>query len=293
MPIRQSSGDGQKSRLPADRLGAVSASVRIASPDRCSGQQGELIALIERELIPRLMLSNRQAANGSVLPETPRYAWIESHVGEFADLIVQPGADLAIAYFERMRDSDTPLEALFEHLLAPAARRLGALWDDDIYSFVEVTVGLSRLQQLIRANGSEFDGGSGRLLAKGSALLMPVPGEKHMLGISIVESMFRHRGWDVCGGPPASAAEIAGLVASRPFDVVGLSASRAGLADQLSAIIRSIRRQSCNPGVVVLVGGGAFFEAPRLAKAVGADATGTDALQVLRQLPDLRARSNN
>ena len=50
-----------------------------------------------------------------------------------------------------------PLELLFLRLLAPAARRLGELWEGDLCTFTDVTIGLSHLQQVLRELSPVFE----------------------------------------------------------------------------------------------------------------------------------------
>ena len=46
-------------------------------------------------------------------------------------------------------DDGIPLEALLLDLFAPVARRLGTMWEADQIDFVDVTIGTSRLQQIL------------------------------------------------------------------------------------------------------------------------------------------------
>jgi len=54
---------------------------------------------------------------------------------------------------------------------------------------------------------------------------MGAPGEQHTFGVRIVEQFLRKAGWEVSIGLASTPLEIAALVASEWFDVVGLTLS--------------------------------------------------------------------
>ena len=70
---------------------------------------------------------------------------LANNVGEFAEIVMSRDASAAVAYFEARRAEGASIESLFEVLLAPTARRLGELWDEDINDFLDVTRGFSHL----------------------------------------------------------------------------------------------------------------------------------------------------
>ena len=93
-------------------------------------------------------------------------------------------------------------------------------------------------------------------------------------------------------GLSSSPEEIAALVASEWFDVVGLTLSSGTRLDQLATAIRSVRDASCNPAIGVMVGGPVFLEYPELVQRVGADASAVDAATAVllaQRLLDLAA----
>ena len=66
---------------------------------------------------------------------------------------VQPAAR---TYVEALRAQGVSLESLYLDLLAGAARRLGEWWASDLCDFADVTVGVGRLQQILRELSPEF-----------------------------------------------------------------------------------------------------------------------------------------
>ncbi|NJK90043.1 MAG: cobalamin B12-binding domain-containing protein [Myxococcales bacterium] len=86
---------------------------------------------------------------------------------------------------------------IFLDLLAPVARLLGDLWLIDLCTFTDVTIGLSRLQQLVRELAPAFEDGHDLRGFGHRALLAPAPGEQHTFGMHLVEEFLRRAGWDV------------------------------------------------------------------------------------------------
>jgi methanogenic corrinoid protein MtbC1 len=106
-----------------------------------------------------------------------------------------PEDHVAAAYVRTLLDAGTPLDQLYLELLAPAARQLGALWESDDCSFVEVTVGLGRLQLLLRDLSQLFLAPAPAGDPVGTVLLTAVPGEQHTLGLVMVGEFLLRDGW--------------------------------------------------------------------------------------------------
>ncbi len=175
-------------------------------------------------------------------------------------------------------------------LLAPTASYLGELWKADLCSFTEVTVGLSRLRQMLRDLSPEFEREASGCSHPRRALLLATPGEQHTFGLFVVEAFFRREGWDVSGGQIDSADEIAHLVDRQWFAIAGFSLSSEHFIDQLASLIRVVRRHSCNRDIGVMVGGPLFIEQPELAERVGADAFAADGRNAVISARALLAR---
>ncbi len=112
----------------------------------------QLTRAIENEIIPRLLLAHAvpQTAPGTKQPASPAaLSSFEDKVSELAGLVLQNDVDLAASYVELMRERGDSLEAVFQTLVAPAARLVGDLWKADICSSTEFTEALQRLQQLL------------------------------------------------------------------------------------------------------------------------------------------------
>ena len=200
-------------------------------------------------------------------------------VTEFSKLILTHDSDVVAAHIEALRADGVTLESLFLDLLMPAARRLGEWWEEDLCDFTEVTVGLWRLQQVMRDLSPAFQNDAENRVQNRRALLVSAPGEQHTFGFLMVTEFFLRAGWDVWGGPPTSSDDLLAMVHSDWFDLAGLSVSCESRLDAVAADIRAIRRESHNPKIYVMVGGRVFNDHPEYVTQVGADATAADGRQ--------------
>ncbi|WP_237213429.1 cobalamin B12-binding domain-containing protein [Falsiroseomonas oryziterrae] len=247
-----------------------------------------LARALESEVIPRLVLSRHTGgfpAREAADQPGPDAADVDAmvHAALRGDLA---GASALIG---QHRARNLPLERIYLELLAPVARRLGAMWEEDRCDFTAVTIGLCCLQQLVLENSHAFGPRPGRRDTERRILLAPVPGEQHSFGLLMVGEFFRRQGWDVCSGTGASGRELVATTRKQWFSMIGFSLSSESRLDTLAQLIREIRRASRNPHLGVMVGGGVFAERPELAALVGADATAADGQQAVLKAETLLA----
>jgi MerR family transcriptional regulator, light-induced transcriptional regulator len=158
-----------------------------------------------------------------------------------------------MAYVHGLLDEGLGLDTVLIELLAPVARRLGELWEADEIDFVDVTVGTSRLQQILHhfALPPERDAGT----PARRVLLLPTPTEQHTFGLLMVAEFFRREGWQVWGGTPLEERALKAMVADQWFALIGFSLSCERSVAALCATIKLVRRYSRNRCVKIIVGG--------------------------------------
>ena len=240
---------------------------------------------IEDEIIPRLMLAH-PIADDCLSLKPPASAQVsQQDVEAFAKLVLAPDENVAHACIEAMRTSGISVETIYTDLLAPVARYLGVLWEEDLCDFTEVTVGLGRLQQVLRELSPAF-GQSNTGTSGSRVLLLPGPGEQHTFGLVMVAEFFRRAGWDVGGGAWEAGADPVVMVQREWFDVVGFSLGNVTQLDDLTACIKSVRAAALNKSICVIVGGPLFLSNPEYVAYVNADAASTNGAQA----PELAAR---
>lgn len=206
-------------------------------------------------------------------------AVIDDHdVSGFVGQILGPDDQAATDSVRSFMDRGVTVDAIYLDLLAPAARQLGSMWEDDECSFIDVTLGLGRLQRVIRELSHVFQTeSSDDAQPVGHVLLTCLPGEQHTLGLIMVAEFLIRDGFKVYVGAPWSEADLLTLVSTEWFDVIGFSA---GCESRLSALKREIHRirgSSRNPDIRVMVGGHVFSLDEGLVDRVGADGWARDA----------------
>ncbi len=249
-----------------------------------------LSALIECEIIPRLMAAHASAAMPSA--EIGTDGPIDSvEVGIFAPLVMQVDADRLLAHIETILDRGVSVETVMVDLLAPAARLLGEYWDDDRCDFVDVTMGLWRLQEVVheiagRMPSIRTDPGD-----RHRALFASLQGDHHSFGTIVLDEVFRHGGWLTDRINDAETPVLLDAATADWFDIIGLTISCDCHIAGLASIIAALRRVSRNPRVCIMVGGAIFNADPDLATKVGADGTASDAKLALKMAGDLLRES--
>ena len=255
---------------------------------------------IEDEIIPRLMLAHPTAGDYLPVAQAATAQVSQEDVRSFAQLVLAPDENVAHACIEAMRTSGISVETIYTDLLAPVARYLGVLWEEDLCDFTEVTVGLGRLQQVLRELSPAF-GQTNASTSGNRVLLLPGPGEQHTFGLVMVAEFFRRAGWDVGGGPWEAGADPVVMVQREWFDVVGFSLGNAAQLDDLAEVIKKVRAAALNKSVCVMVGGPLFLANPEYVAYVNADAASTDGahapelaaklIYAKPQLPELEAHT--
>jgi len=250
-----------------------------------------LLQTIESDIIPRLVLAHRgRRADGANAVD---HVAVEAHdVDDFVQLIVGNDYQAARRCVQRMQDRGIELEAIYLDCFSECARRLGRMWDTDEADFTTVTLGLWELHRLLGEYSAAFQSAAESEAEGRQVLLVPMLGEQHTFGLSMVAEFFRRAQWGVLDGPMPNVDELLTVVRERWFDVVGISVALEPNLDQLPSLIRAIRRASRNRDVRVMVGGPAFVDRPHEVLGVGADASAIDgreavnvASELLRLLP--------
>lgn len=248
----------------------------------------DLSALIERLVIPRLMADEQDrlhaiqgGAQLAPIAASKAFPVADADLAAFAELAIAGEAATLLDFIDDCLSRGSSVEHIYVDLLAPAARRLGTMWEDDQRDFVDVTMGLWRIQEVLHELGRRAPAPSPRGYGPRSALFSAMPGDQHSLGTLMVCECFDRAGWNAEPLVEPTTSELLAKVAGRHFDLVGLTVSNDCPTATLSSLISSIRSVSSNPGIRVMVGGHLINEQPKLATQCGADATAADALAAL------------
>lgn len=279
---------GQSSGALADSMGMRGYATALLPRAR---RAVLLNRVVVAEILPRLALARRTAAAANCAACGP---WVTTEVDilELVRLLLAHEAPASIAFVETLQLRGATAELLYVGLLSEAARRLGAMWEDDRCDFTQVTISVGRLQQVARHLAPNFQDAAVRRPDAHSILLLPARGEQHTFGLVILAEFFHRAGWHVAGGPVTAGVDPADTVHDSWFDVVGFSIGSELLLAALVMTIHRVRRASRNRSVGIMAGGPLFRLRPELAARCGADIVATDAPGAVQQangLPRLRA----
>lgn len=276
-----SSDDGS-----SDPSGSSRYSESNDNKDAC---QASLMQILESQIIPSLLAANEFTEPFYSTDGARTALPTESEISSFAELCTGLDEEAPNLFVQGLMAEGLSSEAIFLHLLAPAARHLGYLWDEDLCDFSKVTIGLLRMQKITLRLGSDFQEKRKSALEGMRALFAPVPGSQHTLGVLMVSEFFRREGWQVWMELGSSEEKLLAAVKKDWFQVIGLSIGSEAHVESLTDTIRSIRAASANRDVKVLIGGPFLALSPNLYKEVGADAAAGDAVSAVELAKNLFA----
>lgn len=253
--------------------------VRRATSGTREEPRDSVNAMIESEIIPRLLMAHQ--AGGAQAKARKSRPIDPADASRFAMLPLRLEAASLLEEVDAFIDEGASVETICLDLLAPAARKLGEMWDNDECDFIDVTMGLWRLQEVMREIAARSPADLPALNVPRSALFSPMPGDHHNFGTLMIEEVFSRAGWQSEALVKPDRRELLDRLAQRPFDLVGLTLARDCPSAALANLIKAMRSASANPKISVLVGGRMINNNPELVHEVGADGTGTDALAAL------------
>jgi methanogenic corrinoid protein MtbC1 len=263
-----------------ETAGGRSQAAVAATLGTAKARVARLAKTIETEVIPRLVEHLRDPAGPALVQPA------ESDVRALVQHLLEDDSSGIDELLHALQAGGIDVGTLYAELLAPAARRLGEMWEFDRVDFAAVTVGLGRLQRLLRKLSPAF-GSEVEHPAHGRRIVLTQPdSEQHIFGLAMVAEFFRRDGWDVLGGVAGVGLDAAAWVRRDWFDVVGFSIGSELSLPWLRNTVAEVRRLSRNPSIVVMVGGPLFTLNPGWVAEVGADATadGRSAPQIAENL---------
>jgi len=162
-------------------------------------------------------------------------------------------------------------EELFDTYVPAAAHRLGELWVKDKVSFVDVTVAASRLQALFRGRPDGTGRVDGGAIPLGESVLMAIPAfEDHSLGAFVAADQLRRHGLWVHMAIGLTNQEFAGLLETRRFSLLGLSAGTWNTLEKLTEVVDYLRANLQHVPPIV-IGGRVVKDPAKIIERTGAD----------------------
>ena len=242
-----------------------------------SVRQYDLARFVSDEIVPRLVRLHTEVVPGAPLVEEVIEALRpnSTEIDALAHIVLGDDLEAAATYVTIMKDRGLSMETLYVELLEPTARHLGEMWDRDECDFIDVTLGVGRLQKLLAIFNETY---ALPLLGDRRVFLMATaPGNQHSFGASMIEKLLSAAGWQVEVEYSGDVNQLVEAVSGNWFAVVGLTAGSDAQLEELKSAIVQVRQHSKNPLAGVLVGGPMFTQNPELAAIMGADATAPNA----------------
>jgi methanogenic corrinoid protein MtbC1 len=255
------------------------------APDDC---KRSLTEVIETQIIPRLVQAHR-VAQAEVDPTTQGPDISPKQLATFVALSKSSKASETTQFIDELLHQGITTDRIFLDLIAPAARQLGLMWEQDLCDFTEVTCGLVRMHEITHRLGFEYQNGPQLGGDVQRIMLASAPGSQHFLGMTIVSDFFRKAGWDVVIEISLSEKELVHAVSNEWFDVIGISCATEAQLKNLPSLIRALKAASGNPEPGVLLGGPIFTVQTHNARSLGADGICVDVKEAVALAASFRA----
>ncbi|MDE3078521.1 MAG: cobalamin B12-binding domain-containing protein [Paracoccaceae bacterium] len=210
-----------------------------------------------------------------VLPEVARRVAVrpvarlsEDLVDHICNLAGTPGDGALDAVGRVLRGAGFGTTEICDSVIPAAARRFGDRWLDDTLSFAGVTIGVSRLQVMLRELETELAEAPDPN-ARHVAVVVP-QGCQHTLGALALSGALRRQGQIVRLFLCEPNEEVVRQAAQFRPDVVMISAGSSSILNLASETISCLRKNHARATPIV-IGGPAVVRHPDLARDVGAD----------------------
>ncbi len=224
------------------------------------------------------------ARDGAVAPQLK-----EALVDRFMEAVrsSEPGAvDSFMPEWKRARVSHAALADLY---IPEVARRLGFAWEEDRASFAEVTIGVARLQAILREIGTKWVADDSDKGSVATVLLILPDSEQHTLGALVAAGWLRRKGISVCLKIAPSTADLVSLLAVRHFDGAMISIACQENLEVGARLVKTIRQETAN-SVRIAVGGAVLDRGEDVATVTGADIVTNDLFFAIKAFGLTRVR---
>ena len=179
-----------------------------------------------------------------------------------------------------VRRSRVTLAALADLYIPEAARRMGEAWADDEMPWLDVSIGVGRLQSLLREIGTAWSADQAGDTGHGTILLIVPDREQHTLGPMVAMSQMRRYGVSVCLRIAPPFSELRNLMATRRFDGTMISVSTMDKLESVGKTVQFLKGIITKP-CPIIVGGALLLKGVDAVALTGADFSSNDINQAL------------
>jgi methanogenic corrinoid protein MtbC1 len=189
--------------------------------------------------------------------------------------------------FKRARISAS---AMADHYIPEVARRLGQAWEDDTLGFAGVTVGVARLQAILRELGKTWSADALGASSGPTVLVLLPEGEQHTLGTMVIAGRLRRMGISVALRIAPDLPELSKYVSDHVFDGAMISVTCMSRLESCRKLIKTLK-DATKGKLMVAVGGAILDDAENVVRLTGADVVTNDISQALDAMGIFAGRS--
>ena len=182
---------------------------------------------------------------------------------------------------ETLQDAGVRNEEIADLYIPRLARRMGDRWCQDQMSFAEVTIGVSRLQSLLRDLGPEWRADAEAAPDAPAALVVVAMDDYHTLGAMILAGQLRRAGLSVRLKLGARPEDLARDLEEIAVDAVMVSASVGESLETLRRLVKAAK--DVNSRTPVVIGGTVLWDHEDLPRLTGADWATSDVSEALER----------
>ncbi len=176
----------------------------------------------------------------------------------FYEAALSPDPDHCNTVLENALSSGTRPEDVADFYIPALSREMGDRWCSDQLSFAGVTIGVSRLQAMLRALGPHWSGDKAAD-PSAPAVLMIVPQEAHhTLGAIVLSGQLRRRGLSVRLMLGAKPKDVAKRICRTNYHGIFISSSQSETLETLRKIVDAVKTSTEDAPPIVV--GGAILE---------------------------------
>lgn len=229
------------------------------------------LAALARTVVVRLVA--REGPSGRPLDEAT--------VGMITHALLDPDRGRMDALRQDLRRARISDIDLVEGYFPEIARRLGCAWAEDDAPFTDVTIGVARMQSMLRELGRDWTSNTAAEQASATVLIVLPDGEQHSFGAMLLAGQLRRQGISVRLEVGTPAAGLRKLVHDRAFDCAMISVACEEKLDQCKDLVKALK-QGSQGRLWVAVGGPLLGRPIDVRGRTGADIATCDPLQALQ-----------
>lgn len=155
---------------------------------------------------------------------------------------------------DRALATGIPPEDIADLYIPELARQMGDKWCSDELGFAGVTIGVSRLQVMLRDLGPDWSGDNAADAMAPAIMLIVAQDVYHTLGAMVLAGQLRRKGLSVRLTLGLRHEEIAARIRRMGFDAVFISASRGETLESLRRIV-DVVKTATDQHLPIVIGG--------------------------------------